>query len=84
MKHATAETLDALEPLLTELRRVEGLVERKRGNFTRKSKAFLHFHDDPAGIFADVREGTDFGRHRVSTQRECRAFVSHVRNLLRD
>jgi hypothetical protein len=84
MKHANAETLDALEPLLADLRRIEDLVERKRGNFTRKSKAFLHFHDDPAGLFADVREGADFGRHRVSTQRERRAFVAHVRKLLRD
>ncbi len=84
MKHADSQTLDALEPLLLELRRIEGLVERKRGNFTRKSKAFLHFHDDPAGLFADVREGEDFARYRVSTQRERRAFAAKVRALLRD
>ena len=84
MKHATLQALDTLEPLLLELRRVDGIVERKRGNFTRKSKAFLHFHEDPAGLFADVRDGVDFARHRVSTQRERRAFVARVRALLRD
>ena len=84
MKHATRRALDTLEPLLERLRRVEGLVERKRGSFTRKSRAFLHFHEDQAGLFADVRDGGDFARHRVSTQREQRAFVARVRALLRD
>ena len=54
MKHAGAEALDALEPLLNEVRRAAGLIERKRGIFYRKSQAFLHFHEDAAGMFADV------------------------------
>lgn len=82
MKHATAEALDALEPLLKELRGLDGIVERRRGNFSRRSRAFLHFHEDPAGLFADVREQADFVRHRVSTARERQAFARHVRRLL--
>lgn len=58
MKHAGQAALDSIEPLLTELRRLEGVRERKRGVFYRKSAAFIHFHEDPAGIFADLR-GTD-------------------------
>ena len=57
MKHATPVALDALEPLLADLRGIEGLSERKRGVFYRKSQAALHFHEDPAGFFADVRLG---------------------------
>jgi hypothetical protein len=54
MKHAGDEALDALEPLLTDIRALGGLKEKKRGVFYRKSKAFLHFHEDPAGLFADL------------------------------
>ena len=68
MKHATADALDALEPLLAELRTLPGLTEKSRGVFYRKSRAFLHFHEDPKGLFADVRDadGLDFERFDVT------------------
>ena len=78
MKHATPAALDTLEPLLAELRSLPQLQERSRGVFYRKGRAFLHFHEDPKGLFADVRDadGRDFeridvtgepGRHRLVT-----------------
>ena len=79
MRHATALALDALEPLLVKLRRVEGLTERKRGSFYRGSKAFLHFHEDPAGFFADVRLGPEWERVDVTTAAQRNAFVSRVK-----
>jgi hypothetical protein len=81
VRHVRSEDLDALEPLLVELRAVAGLVERKRGVFYRRSKAFLHFHADPAGLFADVRlsAGGDFERFRVSTAAERSALLRRVR-----
>lgn len=68
MKHASATALDRLEALLAELRRVDGLTERTRGVFYRKGKAFLHFHEDPRGLFADLRDaaGMDFDRFDVT------------------
>ena len=30
------------------------LREKKRGSFYLKSKGYLHFHEDPKGMFADV------------------------------
>jgi hypothetical protein len=68
MKHATPAALDALEPLLAELRTLPGLAEKSRGVFYRKGRAFLHFHEDPKGLFADVRDagGSDFERLDVS------------------
>lgn len=82
MKHASPPTLDELEPLLAALRPLDGIAERKRGVFYRKSSAFLHFHEDPAGIFADLKVGREFERFRVSTAKERRAFLAHVRSLL--
>jgi len=68
MKHASPAALDALEPLLADLRSLAGLVEKSRGVFYRKGRAFLHFHEDPKGLFGDVRdaEGRDFERIDVT------------------
>lgn len=68
MKHAGDQALDRLEPLLDQLRALPGMVEKKRGVFYRKSKAFLHFHEDPQGLFADIRDdaGQDFDRFDVT------------------
>jgi hypothetical protein len=82
MKHADDETLDAIEPVLLHLRRLEGIREKKRGLFYRKSQAFLHFHADPRGIFADVRGDTGWLRYRVSTRAERRQFLQMIKTLL--
>ena len=84
MRHARPVALDQLEPLLLELRKLGLLREKSRGTFYRGSNAFLHFHEDPAGLFADVRlDGADFARRRVSTQTERRALLAAVRRALR-
>ena len=80
MRHARAAALDRLEPLLAELRRIDGLTERSRGVFYRRSQAWLHFHEDPAGLFADVR-GADgaFARLAVDDPGQWRTLVERVR-----
>lgn len=84
MRHVHDEDLDQLDDLLVELRSVSGLREKKRGVFYLGSRAFLHFHADPAGLFCDVRlEGPDFDRFRVSTRRERRSVLARVRRALR-
>lgn len=70
MRHARPAALDELEPLLQRVRVLPGLTEKARGVFYRKSKAFLHFHEDPAGLFADARLGEDFDRFKVQTAKE--------------
>ena len=84
MKHAGAQTLDALADFLAEIRRVEGLREPKRGTFYRKSSAILHFHEDPAGIFADLKVGDDFQRFRVNTASERRSLLRRLAQVARD
>jgi aminoglycoside 3-N-acetyltransferase I len=83
MKHASRASLDRLAPLLDQLRAVSGLVERRPGTFYRRSAAFLHFHEDPAGLFADVKLNLlDFERFAVNTPAEWSALVRAVRNTL--
>jgi hypothetical protein len=82
MKHARADALDRLEPLLSEIRTVPGLVEKSRGVFYWRAKAFLHFHDDPSGVHADVRPGVEFERYRVETQDERDALLVLVRSVV--
>ena len=67
-----------------QLRSFPELTERSRGTFYKKSQAFLHFHEDPAGLFADVRlvRGAEFTRVRVSTKAEQRSFMTAVRSAL--
>ncbi len=79
MKHATAVALDALEPLLVQLRAIDALTEKKRGVFYRKSSAFLHFHEDPAGFFADLRVGPEWVRLPANTAAERRTLLRHAR-----
>ncbi|MBR7619834.1 hypothetical protein JKL49_10580 [Phenylobacterium sp. 20VBR1] len=68
MKHAGEIALDQLEPLLARVRALPGLTEKKRGVFYRRASAFLHFHEDPKGLFGDVRaaDDKDFDRFDVT------------------
>ena len=83
MKHAGAIALDQLEPLLAAIRALPGLTEKSRGVFYRGGKAFLHFHEDQAGLFADARlVGTEFERFRVGTEAEREDFLALVSKSL--
>ena len=77
MRHARAEALDQLEPLLQRIRAYGVLKEMSRGIFYRGSKAFLHFHEDPAGLFADIRGANpkDFDRFKVDAAGEAEVLA---------
>ena len=83
MRHAGADALDALEGLLVELRKLEGLKEKKRGTFYRGPSGFVHFHEDPAGLFADLRRDQGWKKYRVNTGAERRAFMKEAREVLK-
>lgn len=70
MKHAGAGALDALSDLLESLRTRAVLVEKRPGIFYLKGKAFLHFHEDRAGLFADLRQDGDWQRLPVNNSDE--------------
>jgi hypothetical protein len=80
MKHAGTAALAQLTDLLAQLRAVAGLTERKPGIFYRGSSAFLHFHEDPAGLFADAKiKGSGFERFPVNTPEERQVLLQAVR-----
>ncbi len=81
MKHAGEQALNALTDLLEEIRKFEVLTERNRGTFYRRSNAFLHFHEDPAGLFADLKIDDEFERFPVNTVAQRRALVQRIARL---
>lgn len=84
MKHAGSAALDALEPLLERLRGLGGLREKTRGVFYLKSRAFLHFHEDPSGLYADIRapDGGDFDRLKLESPETEAALVARAEAAL--
>jgi hypothetical protein len=50
--------------------------------FYRRSTAFLHFHEDPAGFFADAKIGPGWIRFDVTTAALRRALVKAVSDEL--
>lgn len=84
MKHASPNALEALQSLLRRVREHPALTERTPGSFYWKSKAFLHFHEDPSGIYADVKlGGTEFTRVRITTPQEQEHLLSLIVSKVR-
>jgi hypothetical protein len=38
----------------------------------------LHFHEDPAGLFADLGVGADFDRYPVNTRQEWDVLLAAI------
>src|SRR5260370_38653411 len=70
MKHAGVAALESLSDLLENLRSRTALVERRPGIFYVSGKAFLHFHEDPGGLFADLRLASEWQRFPVNSPDE--------------
>ncbi len=80
MKHATEDTLRSMSSFLDQIRDVPALREKKLGVFYRNSRAFLHFHEGPAGVYADVRlKGSDFDRLPVNTADQRQKVLDAIR-----
>jgi hypothetical protein len=82
MKHAGPDVIAQLEPLLVQLRDYSELNEKRPGVFYLKSRAFLHFHEDAKGLFADVKLTDDFARFPVSTEKQQRMLIDRIGRLL--
>ena len=83
MRHAREDDLDQIDGLLERIRGIDGLVERQPGKFSRGSESWLHFHVDPAGMFADVKVDGRFERFRATTRREQDRLVALLRRSVR-
>lgn len=78
MKHATPETLASHQELLEQIRASTSLTERKPGTFYRKSSAILHFHEDPAGLFADLKINGEWHRFIANTDKEQAILLANL------
>jgi histidine triad (HIT) family protein len=80
MEHAGEQTLNALEPLLAQLRRISGILGKLRGTFYQRSSGFLEFLDAERGrtmptLFTRIINGELPGRF-VWKDDLCVAFLS--------
>jgi hypothetical protein len=81
VKHAGPTALAALAPLLAEVRDIapgviSGVTERRPGTFYARGQALLHFHEDPAGLFADLKVDGDWQRFAVNRPAERATFLA--------
>ena len=83
MRHALPATIDALKATLDAVRARTELRERKHGAFYRKAAGFLHIHEDPAGLFADVKGAAGWERMQVDTPEQRRALLDRIEAILR-
>lgn len=77
MKHASVTALEPLADLLSEIR-THGVKEPSPGVFYRKGKAWIHFHEDDTGLFADIKAGSEWRRFRVSEPAERAGFLAFI------
>ena len=82
MRHAGPATLDRIAPLLEALRVRPALREDRPGVFSLRRRPFLHFHDDPSGVYADVRLADEFVRMRVSEPGEQADLLDRIDDCL--
>jgi hypothetical protein len=78
VKRAGTAALERIASLLEELRTYAALRERTPGHFFLGPHEVLHFHDDPAGVFADLRLSGRFVRLPVSTPAEQAELLGRV------
>lgn len=82
MKHAGKAALDTLDGLLSGIRTLGHLKEKSRGVFYLNSQAFLHFHEDAAGLFADLRIDGEWQRFGVNNTYERQQLLARVKAAL--
>jgi hypothetical protein len=79
VKHASEAALFKLVELIEKIRKFEQLKEKKFGIFYFKSAAFLHFHEDPAGLFVDIKlDDKKFDRFGVNSKAEQKYVVQQL------
>jgi hypothetical protein len=75
-------TLERIGPLLAVLRGYSALSEIRPAVFHLGGRDFVHFHEMPEGIFADVRLAKGQVRMPVSTQPEQAELLERIEETL--
>lgn len=78
MKHASFETIEKLTSKLDHIRSLGVLKEKKKGTFYNKSSAFLHFHEDVEGLFADLKINNIWQRFEINNDNDWEVLFAKV------
>jgi len=72
-------SLESLEDLIALFRAFPGIRETKPGIFARRrGKPWLHVHQDPDGLVADIRTGKEWERFHMSEPERREAFMAVI------
>lgn len=74
------EKLKDIEPSLNQIRKLADLKEPKPGIFYLKSQGFMHFHEKDEKIWADVKDGKDWGEPIVIPLKITKLFLHSFSN----
>ena len=75
-------TIQKLAPLLRMLRSYEILEEVRETKFHLNGRDFIHFHDEPDGLFADVLLAKGRIRASVSSRSEQAELMERIHQKL--
>lgn len=80
MARASDADLDRIEDVLTALRALPGVTEKKRGVFYRGRDAFVHFHAEVGVVYADAKltRSAGFTRFALASAPDRRKFLRSV------
>ena len=81
MAHADAAALQAVLPLLRQLRELPGVREKSTGILYCRGAAFVHFHTEPGGLVVDLKKpgSSGFYRFPLDTPAAQRKLVDEAR-----
>ena len=81
MPRADADALARIAPVLRQLRDIKGVREERPGIFYARREAFVHFHDDGGGLYADLKKsgGAGFDRYPLATPAQQRKLVDDAK-----
>src|SRR5216117_3824856 len=77
-----SETLERLQPLLNLLRDHPALREVRPAEFHLEGRDFLHFHEQPEGLVADVRLNTGRVSMPVTSPAQQAELFERIGNIL--
>ena len=76
MGRCSYEKLKSFEPALEKIRELENIVEPKPGIFYIKRNPFLHFHEKEEKIWADIKDGKNWGEPIIIPEKVTRKFIT--------
>jgi hypothetical protein len=83
LQHATNSTLDRIETFLENVRKsLPMLIEKKRGVFYLKSRAFMHFHEEGGAVYCDTSCSGEWSRTEITSKCKQQELLERLKKEL--